>query len=587
MSRCTSLFLVGTGLVTVLFGCGGAPAGPRPPAVEAQALEPAVAALVAERGAAVEAAPEAAAAWGELGIAFDVHAMLPEAVACYREAARLAPEEFRWAYFLGLALRVGDQAAALDQLEAAAGLRDGHAPLYFHLGHGALQLERLDSARTAFARAVELDSSLPAAHLGLAKVALGRDEPQAARAHIARAHGGTLRTGEAHGLSAEVARRLGETEEAARQAELAGAAPGHEPVADPERDHLGWVHGRSLRWRRAQSERYLRRGEPEAALAIWTEALATEPNSARLWEAQALCQQTAGHADGAQESYRKAVELEPEAARMHLALGNLLAQRGDLQGGIASVERALEIDGGLHEAANMLGVLLLEAGEAERGLELLSSSSRALPSSPDAAFNLAMGYKGLDRVAEAEATLDALLALQPDFSRALYERGILRGSGGRLAEAIEDFERVVAEEPQLSAAYTSLARAQADLGRFAASAATLRAGVARVRMDPFTRGQLAWLLATCPDEAVRDGTEAVRLGRWLCEGTRYLDPNALQILAGALAEVGEFSEAIETAEKAIAEARKMDGNPLLAEFVAKVEAHLAQYRAGRAVRSDS
>ena len=37
----------------------------------------------------------------------------------------------------------------------------------------------------------------------------------------------------------------------------------------------------------------------------------------------------------------------------------------------------------------------------------------------------------------------------------------------------------------------------------------------------------------------------------------------------------------------IAEARKMDGNPLLDGFVEKVQAHLARYRAGQAVRSGS
>lgn len=573
-------------LAIVVSACGGAPDALAPPEIDAQALEPAVAALLAERSAAVESAPSAAA-WGELGIAFDVHAMVPEALGCYREAVRLAPEEFRWAYFLGLALRIDAQAAALEQLERAARLREGHAPLHFHLGHGALQLERLDEAEVAFTRALELDPDLTAAHLGLAKVALGRDEPALAREHLARAHQGTLRSDEVHGLAAEVARRLGEEAEAARHAEGAGARADREPVADPERDHLGWAHGRSLRWRRAQSERHLRRGEPGAALAIWTEALRAEPDSARLWEAQAHCQETAGLGDGALESYRKALELEPGEARTHLALGNLLAGRGDGEAAVASIERALELEPTLHAAANMLGLLLVERGEAERGIELLAESAAAMPDQPDATFNLAMGHKGLGRTVEAVEVFDALLEAHPTFSRARYERGVLHGSAGSLELAVADFERVLAEQPDLASAYTSLARAQADLGDFAASATTLRTGAARIPMDPYTRGQLAWLLATCPDEAVRDGAEAVRIGRWLCEGTRYLDPNALQILAGALAEAGEFAEAAETAEKAIAEARKMDGNPLLDEFVGKLEAHLSRYREGRAVRSDS
>jgi tetratricopeptide (TPR) repeat protein len=574
-------------VLALAVGCGGTPAGPQAPLVEEGTLEPAVEALLGERRRAVQEAPNSPVAWGELGIAFDVHAMLAEAVACYREAARLAPEEFRWAYFLGLGLRIGDQAAALEQLARAVGLREGHAPLHHHLGHGALQLERFESAEASFQRAVNLDPSLVAAHLGLAKVALGRDDPALAQEHLARALEGTVRTDEVHWLAAEAARRLGDEQAAADHAERAGSTPGHEPLPDAERDGLGWVHGRSLRWRRAKSDGHLRRGDPKGALAVWTEALATEPESARLWEAQAICQQAAGLLDGALESYREAIELDPEAPRMHLALGNLLGQNGDAQGGVEAIERALALDPDLHVAGNMLGVMLLELGQSQRGLELLESTSQALPDSPDASFNLAMGYKGLDRLAEAEATFGELLERWPDFSRARYERGVLRGSDGRLEEALEDFERVVADAPQLSSAYTSLARAQADLGRYAASAATLRKGATHIRMDPFTRGQLAWLLATCPEEEVRDGEEALKISRWLCDGTRYKDPNALQILAGALAEVGEFEEAIEMAEKAVAEARKMEGNPLLVGFVEKVQAHLARYRAGQAVRSDS
>ena len=64
-----------------------------------------------------------------------------------------------------------------------------------------------------------------------------------------------------------------------------------------------------------------------------------------------------------------------------------------------------------------------------------------------------------------------------------------------------------------------------------------------------TMNSLAWLLATCPDERVRDGAKAVRLS----EQALRPDPNnanKLDTLAAALAAAGRFRDAVSTQEKA-------------------------------------
>ena len=63
---------------------------------------------------------------------------------------------------------------------------------------------------------------------------------------------------------------------------------------------------------------------------------------------------------------------------------------------------------------------------------------------------------------------------------------------------------------------------------------------------------LSWLLSTCPDSGIRDGRRAVELGRRALENS--IEPTraeCLDTLAAALAENGEFTEAIATENEAI------------------------------------
>jgi len=75
-----------------------------------------------------------------------------------------------------------------------------------------------------------------------------------------------------------------------------------------------------------------------------------------------------------------------------------------------------------------------------------------------------------------------------------------------------------------------------------------------LRINPDDAGKqnnLARMLITIKDEKLRDPAEAVRLGKRACELTHYSRPNCLDTLAVAYAAMGDFSKAIETAEKAL------------------------------------
>ncbi len=61
----------------------------------------------------------------------------------------------------------------------------------------------------------------------------------------------------------------------------------------------------------------------------------------------------------------------------------------------------------------------------------------------------------------------------------------------------------------------------------------------------------AWLLATCPNPAFRDGARAVAYARKACELTAYRRTLYIGTLAAAYAEAGAFDQAVSTAELAV------------------------------------
>jgi tetratricopeptide (TPR) repeat protein len=75
--------------------------------------------------------------------------------------------------------------------------------------------------------------------------------------------------------------------------------------------------------------------------------------------------------------------------------------------------------------------------------------------------------------------------------------------------------------------------------------------LARSRARRWVQNNLAWLLATAPDSAVRDGVRALALAEqlvaWRRDDAAYLDT-----FAAAYAELGRFDDAVKTQRAAVA-----------------------------------
>jgi serine/threonine protein kinase/tetratricopeptide (TPR) repeat protein len=95
--------------------------------------------------------------------------------------------------------------------------------------------------------------------------------------------------------------------------------------------------------------------------------------------------------------------------------------------------------------------------------------------------------------------------------------------------------------------------------------------------------RLAWLLATCPVEELRNGAQAVEIATRACELSGWEDAGCINTLAAACAGAGDFLTAAQRQKTAIDLLPDRDGGSLRADYVGR----LRLYEAGRPYHSRS
>jgi tetratricopeptide (TPR) repeat protein len=212
---------------------------------------------------------------------------------------------------------------------------------------------------------------------------------------------------------------------------------------------------------------------------------------------------------------------QPDDADTHLHLGLTLAQQGDADGARREITRTLEL----------------------------------APAHARARFHLALLLEQAQETAAARAELQRVVALEPDHAPALVELGLLAESSGANDEARTWLERAVAARPRLSSARIELGRLLDLTGADQAAGEQYEAALALEPNAADVRRVLAWLRATSPIDAARDGNAALDLARTLVQ-SHPDDPLELDVLAAAQAESGRFKAAADTAARAIDLAQK-------------------------------
>lgn len=547
--------LLGVGVAVYLrpWSRTGADAPPIP-TIATASLEAPLAAVIEARVAALRAAPSDAQAWGSLGEVCDVHELFVPAEACYARAAQLDPKAARWPYLRGLLLRIGDRARAAESFRAALAIDPSLAAAHFHLAHLELAAERGEVAREHFERALSLVPAATAGRIGLAQVELAAKQPRKALEQLELARQIDPNSAEARWLCAAAWRALGDEDKASEYAGPGEAQPRLEGFPDLLRDELMLRESVSLDLVIQKADLLLRRGKPADARAALAAYLEQVPRSARALIALADAYLRDGQPDEAIPRYQAALTIEPNDATAHALLGNALFRVDKRQQATQHFRRALELEPGKVDALSNLGGILAtssEKSEREEGITLLVRAVAARPDDAGLRMNLGRALQQAGRGDEAIAAFDRALELAPLDPRAHFEAGLVCAVFRKLEPAAVHFARAVELEPSRPEARSNLIEALMRLGRHADAVAAIRAGLERAPKDRALRGQLAWILATSPDERVRSGHEAVEIARALSAEAEDHNPELMLVLGAALAETGDFEAGAEVVESAL------------------------------------
>ena len=121
----------------------------------------------------------------------------------------------------------------------------------------------------------------------------------------------------------------------------------------------------------------------------------------------------------------------------------------------------------------------------------------------------------------------------------------------------------------------------ADARDYAAAIATLEQGLRYTSNDPGLASKLAWMLATCPVDELRDGRRAAKLAESAVIATGGAAATVVEALAAAQAECGEYESAMDTLLDALAPG----GIDLSDRARARITQQLTDYRNQRPHRA--
>ncbi len=446
---------------------------------------------------AVRTSSDNADVWGQLGHVYLSHGWEVPAIPCYRQASMLAPDEFRWLYFLGRLTKQRQPKDAVEHLTRALVLRPGYAPAHLYLASALRILGRFDEAQHHLERAKHLQPDNPFSELWLGEIALAKQQMKLARTHLENALRLNPMQSEAHALMAQVAIALGDKQVAKQHAQAARHPSEYGELPDP----VWWKvleAGVTAPLYAERGRRYMSTGDYARAVAEFEPLISDTQKDIKVWfdygvsllytprhhEALAVFKHLLSllNKDIEIQKERSVDEIAYLKAQAHNYIGQIYYETGQIDAAIRACRTALQFKKNRTDSESRgqlnpsnydtffsnvhanLATVYENTGQLGEAIRHYQEALELVPSQLSVHRDLAGAYWKKQRYTAAEPHYKQVITHDATDFQAIYRLGLMSLMKEDYLEAISLFKKVIAIEGTHVRAYGALGVAYQELG---------------------------------------------------------------------------------------------------------------------------
>jgi predicted O-linked N-acetylglucosamine transferase (SPINDLY family) len=250
----------------------------------------------------------------------------------------------------------------------------------------------------------------------------------------------------------------------------------------------------------------------EQAIESYTQALMLNPNSPFSWYNRGVAHLELDDPMEAAADFTETIRLSPTNSQAYLNLGNCHRALGNPETALEAYDRAIQLDPADLPARVNRAATLLALQASDRAIEEYDEIIRQSPDA-QALCNRGVCLQKTGRTLEAIEDFERAIAIDPNLAEAFCNLGISQRKSGNPSAAISAYDRAIEIDPLLVEAYCNKGVALKEIGLIEESILTLKHAVSIAPNHPESHGNLGVALQKSKqfDVAIESYTRAIEL----------------------------------------------------------------------------